>query len=119
MKTTLPLMLAGLLIASRTQTANTPQQTTLKAAYTDAFLLGPAVNDQIVPGADAASQAIVPVQFNTITADNVMKNEVIQPQPGIFDFGPADAFVEFGEQNQRFIVGHTLVWHNQTPAWFF
>lgn len=119
MKKTIPLMLAGLLIASCTQTATTPQQSTLKAAYTDAFLLGAAVNDQIVSGADAASQAIVPVQFNTITAENVMKNEVIHPQPGIFDFGPADAFVEFGEQHNMFIVGHTLVWHNQTPAWFF
>ena len=25
----------------------------------------------------------------------------------------------FGEKNHMFIVGHTLVWHNQTPAWVF
>lgn len=119
MKTTISIVLAGLLSASCTQTANTPLQTTLKAAYTDAFLVGTAVNNQIVSGADAASHAVVPVQFNTITAENVMKNEVINPEPGIYDFGPADAFVEFGEQHNMFIVGHTLVWHNQTPAWFF
>jgi endo-1,4-beta-xylanase len=27
--------------------------------------------------------------------------------------------VEFGRQNGLFIVGHTLVWHNQTPPWVF
>jgi len=27
--------------------------------------------------------------------------------------------VEFGEKNGMFIVGHTLVWHNQTPRWVF
>ena len=28
---------------------------------------------------------------------------------------PADRYVEFGEQHGMFIVGHNLVWHNQTP----
>lgn len=119
MKKTLPLILASVFIASCAHTAKAPQQTTLKDAYANAFLLGTAVNDDIVQGVDAKAQAIVPVQFNTITAENVMKNEVIHPQPGVYDFGPADAFVEFGEKHNMFIVGHTLVWHNQTPAWFF
>lgn len=119
MKKTLPLILATVFIASCAHTAKAPEQTTLKAAYADAFLLGTAVNDDIVQGVDAKSQAIVTAQFNTITAENVMKNEVIHPQPGVYDFGPADAFVEFGEKHNMFIVGHTLVWHNQTPAWFF
>lgn len=91
----------------------------LKDAYADAFLLGVAVNDDIVSGKDALSQALVPVHFNAITAENVMKNEVIHPKPGVYDFGPADAFVEFGERHDMFIIGHTLVWHNQTPDWFF
>lgn len=119
MKKTLPLILASVFIASCAHTAKAPEQTTLKDAYANAFLLGTAVNDDIVQGVDAKAQAIVPVQFNTITAENVMKNEVIHPQPGVYDFGPADAFVEFGEKHNMFIVGHTLVWHNQTPAWFF
>lgn len=92
---------------------------TLKDAYKDAFMMGTAVNHRIVSGADAASQALVPKHFNTITAENVMKNEVINPKPGVYDFAAADAFVEFGERHKMFIVGHTLVWHNQTPEWFF
>ncbi len=29
------------------------------------------------------------------------------------------AIVDFGQKNKMFIVGHTLVWQNQIPAWAF
>ncbi len=91
----------------------------LKEAYNNAFLVGSALNEQIVSGSDSASRAIVLQQFNTITAENVMKAGPINPEPGVYNFEPADDFVAFGEENDMFIVGHTLVWHNQTPSWFF
>lgn len=94
-------------------------QLTLKEAYKDAFKMGVAVNDAIVSGQDKASQAIVTKQFNTITLENSMKAGLINPQPGVFRYEPADAYIEFGKKNNMFIIGHTLVWHNQTPAWFF
>ena len=92
---------------------------TLQEAYGGAFLVGSAVNEGIVSGADAASQGIVLRHFNTITPENVMKAGPLHPEPDIYNFAPADAFVAFGEAHDLFIVGHTLVWHNQTPAWFF
>lgn len=91
----------------------------LKDVYKDAFLIGTAVTPAITSGADKASQDIVIKHFNTITVENVMKAALINPQPGVFNFGPADDYVTFGEKNKMFIVGHTLVWHNQCPAWFF
>jgi len=91
----------------------------LKDAYKDVFLLGSALNEDVASGVDAESQAIVLQQFNTITAENVMKAAPINPQPGVYKFKPADDFVAFGEKHDLFIVGHTLVWHNQTPPWFF
>ena len=93
--------------------------TTLKQAFADDFLLGTAVNDAIVSGRDARAQALVPLHFNAITLENAMKAEVLNPRPGVYDFAAADAFVDFGERHGMFIVGHTLVWHNQTPEWFF
>jgi endo-1,4-beta-xylanase len=57
--------------------------------------------------------------FNSITLENAMKAALINPQPNVFNFGPADSFVTFGEKHNMFIIGHTLVWHNQVPAWFF
>jgi endo-1,4-beta-xylanase len=96
-----------------------PPFTTLRDAFKQKFLMGCAVNDAIVSGADRASRDIVVRQFNSITPENCMKAESINPRPGVFNWGPADAFVKFGEANHMFIVGHTLVWHNQTPNWFF
>ncbi|TWT21422.1 endo-1,4-beta-xylanase [Luteimonas marina] len=114
------LLLAALTIACGAIAADgTPPPRTLKGAYADAFTIGTAVNDEIVSGRDARSQALVPLHFNTITAENVMKAEVLHPEPGKWDFSAADAFVDFGEKHGMFIVGHTLVWHNQTPDWFF
>lgn len=95
------------------------QNVFLKDIYKDAFKLGAAVNPAIVSGRDKLSQEIILKQFNTITVENVMKAELINPKPGVFNWGPADDFVAFGEKNNMFIVGHTLVWHNQTPDWFF
>lgn len=91
----------------------------LKEAYEEAFLVGSAINPQISSGEDAVAQKLVIRQFNTITVENSMKAGPINPQPGVYNFDPADDIVEFGAKNNMFIVGHTLVWHNQTPEWFF
>lgn len=93
--------------------------TTLKDAYADAFLVGTAVNAAIVSGDDPLADALVVKHFNAITAENVMKAEVVHPEPGVYDFAAADAFVAYGERHGMFVVGHTLVWHNQTPDGFF
>ena len=106
-------------ISAVSQKNNSPSPATLKEAYKDAFRMGVAVNPAITSGRDKAAQEIVMKQFNTITVENVMKAGLINPQPGVFNYGPADEFVEFGKKNNMFIIGHTLVWHNQTPDWFF
>jgi endo-1,4-beta-xylanase len=92
---------------------------TLEDAYDGAFRVGVSVGGFVQSGRDPASLAIVQKHFNTITPENAMKAQPINPRPGEYNFGPADAIVEFGEANGMFIVGHTLVWHNQTPEWFF
>ncbi|HEX2936653.1 MAG TPA: endo-1,4-beta-xylanase [Bacteroidales bacterium] len=92
---------------------------TLKESYKSAFKMGCSVNDAIVRGRDSVSRKLVLQQFNSITAENVLKAETLNPRPGAWNFAPADAYVKFGEENHMFIIGHTLVWHNQTPDWFF
>src|SRR5690606_194173 len=57
--------------------------------------------------------------FNSITAENVMKFENIQPQEGKFTFEDSDKIVNFAVKNNMEIRGHTFVWHNQTPQWVF
>ena len=123
MKAFVPLLILFFIGCSSPQinqeTKNFQSSTTLKEAYDGAFLMGTAVNEEIVSGEDKASQEIVSRQFNTITIENAMKAGPINPEPGLFRFAPADAYVDFGEKHDMFIVGHTLVWHNQTPDWFF
>jgi endo-1,4-beta-xylanase len=91
----------------------------LKDVYKDAFLICVAVTPAISSGRDKASQDIVIKHFNSITVENVMKAALVNPQPGVYNWSPADDYVAFGEKNKMFIIGHTLVWHNQVPAWFF
>jgi endo-1,4-beta-xylanase len=92
---------------------------TLKAAFDDKFRVGAAVGTHQVMGQEPASVKLVAEQFNTITPENLLKWQEVHPQPETYNFGPADAFVKLGEESDMFIVGHTLVWHNQTPDWAF
>src|SRR5882672_10629338 len=94
-------------------------QPTLKDAFKDKFLIGAALNESQFTGQNAKQVALIKKQFNTITPENVMKWGGIHPEPAQFNFGPADHYVEFGEKNGMFIIGHTLVWHEQTPKWVF
>lgn len=114
----LPLAVIGFVSMKKVNRDLAPGQT-LKAVYKDAFRIGTAVTPTITSGADKASHDIVINHFNSITVENVMKAALINPEPGVFNFKPADDFVAFGEKHNMFIVGHTLVWHNQCPAWFF
>ena len=91
----------------------------LKDVFLGKFYIGAALNNGQITGKDTASVRIVKQHFNSITAENVMKSALIQPQEGRFNFHLPDQFVEFGLQNQMFIIGHTLVWHSQAPNWFF
>ena len=91
----------------------------LRDLYSDSFLIGTAMNRSQIYGRDTASIELIETHFNTITPENITKWQVIQPEPGVFNFEPADLFVEFGESNDMFMVGHTLVWHSQTPSWVF
>ena len=113
------------------QTSDTP---TLKAAFQDHFSIGTAVNRRITGGPAGRfgfsrrspeeverDRALVIEQFNNVPPENDLKWALIHPEEGPdgYDWGAADAFVEFGERNNMYIVGHTLVWHGQTPFWVF
>lgn len=97
--------------------AQTPPS--LKDTFKNSFLVGAALNEATFAEKDTRAASIVKAQFNTITPENVLKWESVHPQPGKYAFGAPDRYVEFGEKNRMFIVGHTLIWHHQTPAWVF
>ena len=95
------------------------QELTLKTTFKDHFFVGAALNPAQFYESNRSEAALVKAQFNSITAENVMKWEHIHPRPGEYDFSQVDRFVNFGVSNDMFIIGHTLVWHAQTPDWVF
>lgn len=95
------------------------EPTKIKDAYSDKFYFGAAVNTAQYMQEDQRALPLLKGDFNSITPENDMKWMYIHPQPDSFNFVDTDKFVEFGEANDMFIVGHTLVWHSQTPRWVF
>jgi endo-1,4-beta-xylanase len=124
-RTPFALLLAALLPAAMAAEP-TP---TLKDVFRDHFLVGTALNRSHVGGAPfrrtpeqvASEVALVKAQFNQVTAENDMKWQLIHPREGRdgYDFTGADALVDFAVSNRMEVVGHTLVWHSQTPNWVF
>ena len=61
--------------------------------------------------------------YNTVTAENHMKPDYIAPysKPSgdnwIYRFSDADKIVNAANAAGMKVVGHTLVWHSQTPQW--
>jgi endo-1,4-beta-xylanase len=108
-------------LAGRAIAGDSTSTPTLKDAYKNDFLIGVAINQKQFTGEDTNGAALIKAQFNSISPENVLKWEIVQPRPGNngYNFEPADRYVEFGEQNGMYIVGHTLVWHSQTPRWVF
>ena len=100
-------------------TSAKPEATTLRHAFGPSFLVGAAINGRQIDGSDSIADAIIARQFSSISPENVLKWAVVEPQPGQFNFGPADRYVALGERYRAVVIGHTLVWHNQTPSWVF
>ncbi len=92
----------------------------LKDAFRDDFLVGAAVGTQhVLAGDDSPELQLVAREYNTVTPENLLKWAEVHPQPERYNFGPADRYVDWAKKHGMFVVGHNLVWHNQTPDWAF
>jgi endo-1,4-beta-xylanase len=91
----------------------------LKDVFKDDFVIGAALSLDQISGKEPDSIALVKKHFNTVTPENILKWEVVHPEPNVYNFEPADKLVAFAEKSNIQIVGHNLVWHNQTPKWVF
>lgn len=91
----------------------------LKDAFKKDFLVGVALGTRQVMGEEPQALELAAKQFNAISPENLLKWQEVHPEPKQYQFEPADRYVEFGQQNGMFILGHNLVWHNQTPRWVF
>lgn len=104
--------------------------TTLKKAYEQDFKIGAAVNSWQLIGNGNYKQAkpLIAGQFNSITMENQMKPEslisVDTKESGdntavVINKETLDLVLGLAQDNGLSLRGHTLVWHSQTPEWFF
>lgn len=116
-KTIVTVFCAGLLMQAHAQSAG------LKDIYANYFRFGSILNATTV--GNAAVRQIVLDEFNSITPENEMKPDATIQKNGSTDtdvkvsLNRAASILKFCEDNNIPVRGHTLVWHSQTPDWFF
>jgi len=80
-------------------------------------------------GAAAPNSALSPkneqynllANYNVLAAENDMRPDALLPsaEKGAYKWANADMLVNYALEHKTKIRGYTLIWHNQTPAWFF
>lgn len=61
--------------------------------------------------------AILAANFGQVTPENSMKWESLNPRKGTYNWGQADYLVNWAQQNNKTVRGHTFVWHSQLAGW--
>ena len=89
----------------------------LKEAYEGYFTIGVAVNPTNVSNQEQMDMIVR--EFNSITAENVMKPGEIHPAEGVWNFEQADRVADFCRQYGIPLRGHNLCWHSQFCDWMF
>ncbi|MBN1997331.1 endo-1,4-beta-xylanase [candidate division KSB1 bacterium] len=89
----------------------------LKDAYAGKFLIGAAGD---IPKRYSENElANIKANYDVITPENCMKPRPIHPWVDTYNFAISDTLVQWCQDNDIKVWGHTLAWHSQTPPWFF
>lgn len=103
----------------------------LKDVYADYFKIGGAVTaEELAP---ASTKELILKHYNSLTLGNELKPENMLDQAacqayaadgdntkvGVTLGGAARSILNFCRDNDIPVRGHVLVWHSQTPGWFF
>lgn len=108
-----------------------PETMSLKDVYKDSFLVGAAINGNSTDTMALHHEGMTNIlkkHFNSTTLSNLMKPEHLLDKEAtrasadgmpVCKFDTCDEALQFCKENGIRMRGHTLVWHNQTPEWFF
>jgi endo-1,4-beta-xylanase len=78
--------------------------------------VGTAVRGEVLKR-NRAYRQVAAAQFSSVTPENRMKWDFIEPSRGEFNFDPADDLVDTAREAGQKVRGHTLVWFFQLPDW--
>ena len=105
--------------------------TSLKDAFKKHFKMGTATT--VAEISPKTTQKLIIKHFNSLTAGNELKPDALLDRTGtlaeaeetgdytnpLVKVGGAGPILNFAAENDIPVRGHTLVWHSQTPIWFF
>ncbi|MBP2479630.1 endo-1,4-beta-xylanase [Crossiella equi] len=106
----LGLLVAGVGAGAQPASAAGPLHGSTDRWVGSAVAAGPLANEQDYRGT-------LTREFDSVTPENEMKWAITEPQRGQYNWGGADAIVNYAQQNGKTVRGHTLVWHSQYPNW--
>jgi endo-1,4-beta-xylanase len=93
------------------------EETSLRSlADARGYVVGAGVEADLVRS-DVVYRRTLIKQFNALTPGNAMKFGPLRPTRLSFFWDDADLLVEFAEENDMKVRGHTLLWHQQNPFW--
>ncbi len=102
----------------RSFATNPAEQSLRNLGMRHGLYMGTAVNmDALDDANDPKYRELVASEFSTVTAENVMKWDALEPTRGTYDWSAADELVDFARRNHQLVRGHVLVWHSQLPKW--
>ncbi len=108
-------LLLSLILACGAGTSASPKAPTRQTAAAHNIRIGAAADSIYLN--DSNYSAILGSEFSQLQAENEMKFSIIHPSSTAYDFTGADALVSFAQAHTMAVRGHTLVWHQQVPAW--
>jgi endo-1,4-beta-xylanase len=81
--------------------------------------IGAAVGSALTMPGDSGARlrAILAREFNMLWTGRFMKFDYLRPNRWTYDYAQADSIVAFASRHGMVVRGHTLVWHQQIPAW--
>ena len=99
----------------------------LAERYEGIFSIGVATSAEMLRDKQAA--ALTAAHFNSLTCENQMKADFVMDKSATFrskdntrvklNFAQAAPVLKFAQEHGMRVRAHTLIWHSQTPRWFF
>ncbi|GAA0898019.1 endo-1,4-beta-xylanase [Virgisporangium ochraceum] len=115
-------LLSGAAMTSETTRSSLNEQLTglgnglRHRAHASGLKIGAAAQPTALAG-NEGYRTVLSREFDSVTSENQLKWDIIEPSRGLFDWSSADALIGFAEANGQSVRGHTLVWHDALPGW--
>ena len=101
-----------------TSEATTLTEGLFRDTFRNDFKIGAALSSYQINNSDF-NGVLAAAQYNSISPIFQLKANVIAPTEGVYDFEQADILVDWAIANGMDVRGHTLVWHESTPDYFY